>query len=162
MAEGSIITEELQKLIGVPWEPKIIKIEEGAIQRYAEAIGDPNPLYNNVEYAQKSKHGRLMCPPGFTGWAVKEARMLGFEVTDTLIDNGAPPLPMDGGIEFEFFLPIGAGDTLVATTKITNITERETKSGKMLFSQAETTYLNLNGEVALKHVATYINRYPAS
>jgi len=158
MAEGSLITEELKKLIGVPWEPQTLKVEGGAIQRYAEAIDDPNPLYNDVEYARRSKYGRLICPPGFTGWSVKKARMLGFRVTDTLIDAGAPPRPMDGGIEFEFFLPVGDGDTLVETTKIINMTERETKSGKILFTQTEHSFVNQDGDLALRYVATYINR----
>ena len=78
MAEGSLITEELKKLIGVPWEPQTFKVEGGAIQRYAEAIDDQNPLYNDVEYAKRSKYGRLICPPGFTGWSAKKAKMLSF------------------------------------------------------------------------------------
>ena len=63
MAEASMMTDELKKLIGVPGEAITYKVEEGAIQRYAQAIGDPNPLYNDVEYAARSKHGRVMCPP---------------------------------------------------------------------------------------------------
>ena len=82
MAKVSIITDELKKLIGVPWEPQIFKVEEGAIKRYAEAIDDPNPLYNDVEYARKSKYGRLICPPGFTGWPQKKAKLLGIQVSE--------------------------------------------------------------------------------
>ena len=158
MLEGSLITDELKMLIGVPWEPQIFKVEEGAIKRYAEAIDDPNPLYNDVEYARKSKYGRLICPPGFTGWPDKKAKILGIQVSEVLIAAGAPPRPLDGSIEFEFFLPIGAGDILVETTKITNITERDTKSGKVLFAQVEYTFVNQNGDVALRCVATYIYR----
>ena len=80
MPEGSLITDELKKLIGVPWEPQIFKVEEGAIKRYAEAIDDPNPLYNDAEYARKSAYGRLICPPGFTGWPDRKAKLLGIQV----------------------------------------------------------------------------------
>ena len=158
MPKGSLITDELKKLIGVPWEPQIFKVEEGAIKRYAEAIDDPNPLYNDVEYARKSKYGRLICPPGFTGWSEKKTKMLGIQVSEALIAAGAPSQPIDGGVDFEFFIPIGAGDILMETTKIINVTERETKAGKALFAQVEYTFVNQDDEVALRCVATYIYR----
>jgi acyl dehydratase len=68
MANGSLITDELRKLIGVILDTIIFKVEEGAIQRYAQAIGDPNPLYSDPDFASKNKYGRLLAPPGFTGW----------------------------------------------------------------------------------------------
>ncbi|HIE17812.1 MAG TPA: hypothetical protein EYP71_06410 [Dehalococcoidia bacterium] len=155
MAEGSLITEELRKLIGIPSEPIIFKVEEGAIQRYAQAIGDPNPLYNDIDYAKKSKYGRLMCPPGFTGWPVKGGISV-FRLVDTLVKAGAPSRLLDGGVEFEFFEPVGAGDTLIGTTKIIDISERETRMGKTMFTTLETTFLNQNGNVALKSRSTLI------
>ena len=155
MAEGSLITDELKKMIGVPSEPVIFKIEEGAIQRYAQAIGDPNPLFNDIDYARKSKFGRMICPPGFTGWPVKTGFSI-FNLVDSMIKAGAPPRLLDGGVEYEFLEPVGAGDTLIATVKVVNITERETKMGKTMFTKIETTFLNQNGNVALKGWATML------
>jgi acyl dehydratase len=149
MSEGSLITEELRKMIGVPSEPIIFKIEEGAIQRYAQAIGDHNPLFNDIENADKNKYGRLICPPGFTGWPIKGGISF-IRLVESLIEAGAPPRLLDGGVEFEFFETIGAGDVLTATTKIANMSERETKIGKTMFTKVETTFLNQNGKVALK------------
>jgi len=159
MAEGSIITEELRKLIGVTaGEPVTFKVEEGAIQRYAQAIGDPNPLYNDVEYAAKSRHGRLMCPPGFTGWPVKAGGVPMFELVEALVKAGAPPRLLDGGIEYEFLVPMGAGDVLTATTKVADIVEKEGKSGKFMLATIETTFVNQNGDVAVRALASFINR----
>ncbi len=155
MTEGSIITDELKKLIGVTGEPIIFKVEEGAIQRYAQAIGDPNPLFNDIENASKNKYGRLICPPGFTGWPIKGGVRI-FQIVDSLIKAGAPSRLLDGGVEFEFFEPIGAGDVLTATTKIANMTERETRMGKTLFTTVETTFVNQEGKVALKSRSTLI------
>jgi len=154
----SLITDEMKKLVGVPWPSQVYKVEEGAIRRYAQAIDDPNPLYNDAAYAARSKHGRLMCPPGFAGWPEGGERLLGIEVCEAMINAGAPPRPLDGGIEFEFMLPVGAGDTLTETTTITDIHERKTKSGKALFVQAEFVYVNSAGETAMKSAATYIYR----
>lgn len=155
MAEGSLITEKLRMMMGVPSEPIVFKVEEGAIQRYAQAIGDSNPLFNDIENAGKNKHGRLICPPGFTGWPIKGGISF-IKLVDSLIKAGAPPRLLDGGVEFEFFEPIGAGDVLTATTKITNMVERETKMGKMMFTKVETAFLKQNGNVVLKSWSTMI------
>jgi len=158
MAEASMMTDELKKLIGVPGEAITYKVEEGAIQRYAQAIGDPNALYNDVEYAARSKHGRVMCPPGFTGWPVKTSGVSMFKLVEALVKAGAPPRLLDGGIEYEFLAPIGAGDVLTATTKVADMIEKEGKSGKFLLATVETTFVNQNGEVAVRAQASFINR----
>ena len=155
MAESSLITDELRELIGVTLETIVFKVEEGAIQRYAEAIGDPNPLYNDPDFASKTKYGRLLAPPGFTGWPVKAGR-LSERLLESLAKAGAPSRLLDGGVEFEFFEPIGAGDVLTATTKIASITERETRLGKTMFTTVEVTFVNQKGDVALKSRSTLI------
>lgn len=156
MARESLITDELQKMIGMRSEPAIFKVEEGAIQRYADAIGDTNPLYNDPEYAKKSKYGRLICPPGFTGWPVAKRGRITESISAMLVKAGAPSRLLDGGVEFEFFEPIGAGDMLVATTTIAQITEKQTRLGNTLFTTMETTYLNQNGSLVLKARQTLI------
>jgi len=155
MANGSLITDELRKLIGMTLDTIVFKVEEGAIQRYAEAIGDPNPLYNDPDFASKTRYGRLLTPPGFTGWPVKAGR-LSERLLESLAKAGAPSRLLDGGIEFEFIEPVGAGDVLTATTKIVNMTERETKLGKTMFTTLETTFVNKKGNVALKSRSTFI------
>ena len=155
MANGSLITDELRKLIGRTLDTIVFKVEEGAIQRYAEAIGDPNPLYNDPDFASKTRYGRLIAPPGFTGWPVKAGR-LSERLLESLTKAGAPSRLLDGGIEFEFTEPVGAGDVLTATTKIVNITERETRLGKTMFTTLETAFVNKKGNVALKSRSTFI------
>jgi acyl dehydratase len=155
MANGSLITDGLRKLIGMTLDTIVFKVEEGAIQRYAEAISDPNPLYNDPDFASKTGYGRLLAPPGFTGWPVKAGR-LSERLLESLAKAGAPSRLLDGGIEFEFIEPVGAGDVLTATTKIVNMTERETRLGKTMFTTLETTFVNKKGDVALKSRSTFI------
>ena len=155
MANGSLITDEMRELIGKTLDTIVFKVEEGAIQRYSQAIGDPNPLFNDPDYASKTKYGRLLAPPGFTGWPAKAGRPTE-KLFAFLVKAGAPPRILDGGIEFEFVEPIGAGDVLTATSKIANVTERETKLGKTMFTTAEVTFVNQKGNVALRSWATII------
>jgi len=145
----------MRELIGKTLDTIVFKVEEGAIQRYAQAIGDPNPLFNDPDYASKAKYGRLIAPPGFTGWPIKAGRPTE-RLFAFLVKSGAPARILDGGIEFEFIEPIGAGDVLTATSKVSKVTERDTKLGKTMFTTAEVTYVNQKGNVVLRSWATII------
>ena len=68
------------------------------------------------------------------------------------------PRLLDGGIEYEFYLPVRAGDILSAIQKIASITERETKTGKIAFSVTEMTYTKQNGDLVAKERSTLIYR----
>jgi acyl dehydratase len=155
MPGGSLITDELRKMLDVPSGTIVYKVEEGAIQRYAQAIGDTNPLYNDPDYASRTEYGRLLAPPGFTGWSIKAERPTE-KLFESLIKAGAPPRILDGGVEFEFIEPVGAGDVLTATTKIASITERETRLGKTMFTTVEITFVNQRGNVVIKSRSTLI------
>jgi len=143
-----ILTEALRKLIGTAEPPLLYKIEEGAIQRFARAVGDSSPMYNDVEYAALSEFGRLKAPPSYTGWPVTSGFDM-FQFVEKLIAAGAPRGNLDGGVEYEFKAPVGAGDMLVAVIKIANIEGKETRMGPTMVTTLETTYTNQRGEVAL-------------
>jgi len=65
---------------------------------------------------------------------------------------------LDAGIEYEFFEPVGAGDVLTFSAKIAEMTEKESKSGAMLITTIESTYINQNGDLAARARASVINR----
>jgi acyl dehydratase len=155
MAESSRLTEGLRKIIGTSSEPSIFKVDEGAIQRYAQAIDDHNPVFNDIEYGQNSKYGRLICPPGFTGWPVKGGHPV-IDIISAITKADASLKLVDGGVECEFWGQIGVGDILVALAKVTSIIERETKTGKSLFINVSTTFTNQNGSTVLNVVSTFI------
>jgi acyl dehydratase len=151
VAGDSVITEEMRKVIGVESEPVIYEVEKGAIRKFADAIGDPNPLYYDEEYAKKSRYGGIIAPPGFFGWPVK-----GGFVTTHPFDTPLKSL-LNGGSEFEYFQPVRAGDVLSVTNKVTDLYEREGRLGRMLFTQWESTYRNQKGEIVAKARGTFIN-----
>lgn len=139
--------EELKKFIGRTDDPYIMDVEKGAIKRYAEAIGDPNPLYHDEEHAAKSRYGTIISPPGFFGWPVKSRPHLSGvrkELLEAIMKAGYKRL-LDGGSEFDFLLPVRAGDTLAVSGRIADVYEREGKAGKLMFAVTETTYINQNG-----------------
>jgi len=160
MAEDSDIISELRGLIGAMTEPGINEVERGAIRRYADAVGNPNPLYSDVEYARNSRYGEVICPPGFFGWPMKAstgAVEVMAPVFGALFKAGLVRI-LDGGVAYEFFLPVHAGDTLAWYARFVDAREREGKTGKMVFLTFETTYINQRGDLVAKARNTFLGR----
>ena len=156
--EPMIMTEELAELIGTQTDPVILEVERGAIRRYAQAIEDPNPLYNDVDYAKQSKYGEMICPPGFFGWPVKPRNQTqAFMLNQIIMKGSGRSITFDNGGELEFMLPIRAGDVLTSITKIADIYEEVGRSGnRFLLIIRETTYINQNGDIVAKSRARSI------
>lgn len=148
MTQGSVITDEMKKVIGVESEPTTIEVEKEPIRRFAEAIGDPNPVYYDVDHARKLGYRSIIAPPGFhpqycfplkKSKAVAEGPRVRSPFTRSL----------NGGNEYEFFQPIQAGDVLTMTTRVSDIYERDGRMGKMLFIVTENVFRNQKKEMVL-------------
>lgn len=143
MSNDSVITDEMKNAIGVESEPSVYEIEKEPIRRWAESIGDPNPLYRDEAYAKEKGYRGLVAPPAFIGqyafpikWGRPKATF-----KRPFVRN------LNGGSEYEFFKPICSGDVISATTKVSDIRERDGRMGKMLIVVSETTYTNQDGDV---------------
>jgi len=136
---NKIVTDEIRKLIGTESEPRVAEIERGAIRRFAEAIGDPNPLFNDEAAARRSRYGGMIAPPTF-------CRSLGggfFTVPLNLpVFRG-----LDGGSEWEYFEPIRPGDRITVVSKLADIREAAGRMGPMVFIITETRYTNQFGQL---------------
>ena len=153
MAEDSVITDEMKSMIGVESEPSVFEIEKEPIRRWAEAIGDLNPLYHDEEYAKKKGYRSIIAPPGFIAQYAYPVK-----VGQARVRFSSPFTRMlNGGNEYEFFEPIQAGDVLTATSKLAELFERDGRLGKMLFIINETSFKNQNGEVVAKARGTGIS-----
>ena len=145
MSQDLVITDEMRSMIGVESEPSVYEIEKEPIRRWVEAIGNPNPLYRDEEYAKRKEYRSILAPPGFVAnyaFPIKAGRRRRLSRISTRTLNG--------GNEYEFFKPVQAGDVLTATSKMIQLFEREGRLGKMLFMVYEDTYKNQNGEMVTK------------
>lgn len=152
---------EARSMIGV--ETKLhYQVTERDITRFAQAIGDTNPLYNDAEFAQKSKYGSIIAPPLF-------CQMFAYSdiPADELKQDGSPkeidvPLPttkvLGGGSSFEIGEPIRAGDTIIIVKKIHDIYKKQGRSGLLYFVLMDNFWTNQNNEMVAHEVATYIHR----
>ena len=134
---NKIVTDEVKKMIGSKSQPRTFEIESGAIRRFAEAIGDPNPLFNDEQAARHTRFGGMIAPPTFM-------RSLGIEFLDVKIQAGRA---LDGGSEWDYFIPIRPGDRITVVSKLADIRESEGRLGPMAFIVAETSYTNQFGEL---------------
>jgi acyl dehydratase len=68
-----------------------------------------------------------------------------FGLIEALMEAGYGSV-LDSGIDYEFFLPVKAGDTLTATAVVKDMRERKADEGNMVFLVTDTTYTNQDGE----------------
>lgn len=140
MADDSLITEELKSKIGAELEPRVYEIEKGMLRRFAQAIGDPNPLWQDEEYATKTSYGGIIAPPTFI-------LTLGFEQIGHTLTASPSQAVLHGGTELECYQSVRPGDVVTVTTKITNVRQRQAEMGKMAFITLDITYKNQRQEV---------------
>ncbi len=110
--------------VGRTTPPTLNEVEKGAIRRFAEALGDYNPIYYDDDYARASGFGSVVAPPTFpcsfhTGADLRE--LLGVPLR-TLLNAEA---------SFEYERPIVAGDRLLVTSRVAEVQERPSSTGKM-------------------------------
>jgi acyl dehydratase len=118
-----------------PYEVSRVKIAE-----FADAIGDPNPIYTDPAAARAAGHRDVIAPPTFA-------------IVISMASSGAvmadPGLGLDyamvvhGDQQFSCTRPITAGDVIIAQTTISGI--RATRTLTML--NTETELRTADGEV---------------
>ena len=130
----TVISDELRSFIGLESIPVSYDIERHAVERFAAAIGDPNPLYSDREVAEDSSYGSLIAPPTFFR---------------SLLPGDYPtvyPEPfahiLDGGSKYRFNEPVRVGDQITVVRKITDLFEKHGRMGTMLFKISEISYTN--------------------
>ena len=164
-----MLPEEVTKFIGKTIGTSIFEVEREAIRRFADAVDDPNPLYWDEDYAKNSRYGSIIAPPGFISAPWFSGRPTKWGSRDTIDPRATAELQaalakagygrgLDGGMEYEFFCPVRAGDTITSSSIIKDVVEREGRTGKIVFTITETTYTNQNGDLVAKARPTHINR----
>lgn len=169
--QGPILNDEIRSYIGKESEEHSFTVPLEAGQNYAiaSAVGDPNPLYMDENYAKQTMHGGLISPYMYFQVAGgRFAHALGLR--EDGIPQGAPragglprppiPLPrvMAGGTEVEYIRPVRPGERLTGKSRIADITEREGRTGPLVFQTNETTYRDDDGNPVVIVRSTSISR----
>ncbi|MFI0370377.1 MaoC family dehydratase N-terminal domain-containing protein [Actinomadura sp. 1N219] len=127
-----------------PYEVSRVKIRE-----FADAIGDPNPVYRDQEAAKAAGHPDVIAPPTFP-------IVVSFGGT-ALADPGLGlnfAMVVHGEQRFEYVRPLRAGDVVTCTTTITEI--RSIGSNEKI--AVETDVKTVEGEMICKSYNSIVER----
>ena len=146
---SSFLTKSMiEQAIGAKSNPINTVIEKGAILRFAEAIGDTNPIYTDEVAARSSIHGGIIAPPTFLRSTGSVRPEIPFDLPfDRLLDAGS---------SWEYFSAIRAGDIITAVGTVADISERSGRVGLMIFIITEINYTNQFQELVATQVNTLI------
>ena len=151
---------DIKGLLGREW---VYTAPEGmgraSIRKYALAIGDDNPLYYDQEYASKTRYGGIIAPPTMV---CETWHHMGGELAESGAPANRPVLEFGaeirGGNEYTFLRPLRPEDVLTAHWKVSDIREREGKTGKLIILQYEMTYTNQKMYTLAVHKETTLFR----
>jgi acyl dehydratase len=103
-----------KSLIGLESEPEVFEVERGAIRKFAEAVGDPNPVFRRGDVA----------PPTFP--TTFRVRIPGLESVD-------PARFIHANEEYIYERPLRAGDVVTCKRKVVDLFTKEGRLGHMTF-----------------------------
>ena len=144
-------------------------IEAGHIMLFARAVGDPNPIYHDEEYAKDTEVGGIIAPPTFVQASAQfdPDYPLRPKIGESWFGSGREPTGVsrggDGGSgsggggtglhaeqHYEYHRPLRAGDVLSAETRTGNTWEKEgRRAGKLTFTELITEYRDEQGELVV-------------
>ena len=123
------IIERWRSLVGARSEPVANLIERGAVRKFAEAIGDPNPLYVDEVVARGSRYGGLVAPPTFPR-TLEYGEIEGMDWPDAGMIHG------EHGVSYAS-RPLLVGEELRCYTKLEDYYEKESRGGLLGFVVTE-------------------------
>jgi acyl dehydratase len=121
------------------------------IAEFAEAIGDPNPLFRDRAVARSAGYPDVIAPPTF-GIAVATAAS-GKAVADPGLGLNYA-MVVHGEQRFEYSRPLHAGDLVTAQSTISGIRE----VGSITMLTTETQIRTVDGEHVCTAVSTLVER----
>jgi acyl dehydratase len=125
----------IKEKIGVESEPMTCVVEKGLLKKFIQTIDDHNPLWQDEEYAGGTTYGGIIAPPtmllvvGF-----EQFQQYSSEIFSSFSTN------LNGGTELECYQPVRPGDELIISTRLIDVCERDTRTGKATFTTFETTF----------------------
>ena len=150
---SGLVNEELKENIGRSSEPKRELVTRREIRKYAVATGNRQSKYLDGDIAPPMFHVPLF-------WDVVELDQLtpdGVSV-DALLPKFPLEKAMAGGLNIEYYKPVYPGDWLTATRTLTDIYEKNGRSGPLIFYEVVMDIKNDSGELVIREKTTRILR----
>jgi len=140
-----------RSLIGRESEPVVHDVERTAIRRFADALGDPNPLYQDEAVAKAAGYPALVAPPTFAVALTANDRFR------HSLDLGTRSI-LHSEQQLEYARALVAGDRITVVSRVADVLERPSASGPMDVIVLEDEARDDKGEVVFRARATLILR----
>ncbi|RLG21007.1 acyl dehydratase [Candidatus Micrarchaeota archaeon] len=113
----------------------------GAIKRFADGIGDPNPLWRDEEYAKRTRYGCIVAPPSWV-----------FSVLAGIQFGWRGLAGFHSGSDMEFYLPILVNDVIKPEETFLDFEGPKPSefAGRMVVDYFEDKYFNQRGQLIAK------------
>lgn len=133
------------------------------IARFARATGETNRVHYDPETARHMGYDDVVAPTMFPYAIRMHASTLHADLTaDGSPASDVPPLPtkraMAGETSITFGVPIVAGDVVSVRKRLSDMYEKEGRSGPLVFVTMEFTFTNQRGETVARELFTRIYR----
>ena len=150
---SGVLTEEVLAAIGRKSEPRRELVTRRDIRKYAVATGNKQRKYLEGDLA----------PPMFHVPLFRDVVELDQLTPDGVsIDSLLPKFPLEkamaGGLHIEYLKPVRPGDWLTATRTLTDIYEKEGRSGPLIFYEVIMEIVNEAGDTVIREKTTRILR----
>lgn len=149
----SVLTPELLANIGKQAPPRTEVVTRRDIRKYAVATAQRDPKFMAGDEAPPLYHVALF-------WDVVPLEEL--TPDGVSVDSLLPKFPLEramaGGLKIEYHRPIHPGDVLVSNRTLTNIYEKEGRSGALIFYEIVMQVTSEAGEPVLTETTTRILR----
>lgn len=116
------------------------------IKTYLEAVEESDPLYTGEEQVPKSLFGHPVVPPTTIAIYVTPSRVL------KTIERKPPPGMIQTGQRFEFYHPIGIGETVTVKASIDDLYQKKGRNYVVLKGEG----VNEQGQRAAVSYLTFI------
>lgn len=126
-----------QSFIGKRSTPIENCVERGAVRKFAEAIGDPHPIYMDKDAGKRSRFGGNIAPPTFPR-VLEYGTIEGFHLPNVGLIHGEQ--------SFQYERPLSVGETIHCYTEIKDYYERNGSGGTLGFLVIEDVGEDLHGK----------------
>jgi len=149
----SVPTEVVERWLARPPDVRTVRVAPQDIARFALAIGATDPAHFDAIAARSRGFADVVAPPLF--YVALRTGVFNLVSPDELHGEGTPlrdvpPIPftqaMAGETRAGLFRPFVGGDMVTCSRRLTSMTEKSGRSGKLTFIEFEYRYADSEGK----------------
>ena len=161
----TLLTDQVMSIVGTSSEPVWGLVTANAIRKFATGIDDANPLFVDRAAARAAGYADVISPPLFAASVLRPTPFRAGFLNDGQYETTAPPglthlQTILAGQRWEILRPAVAGEEICEVFTTRSITEKQGKTGPMVFVEKESVVTTRDGEVIQRYGNALILREP--